>query len=324
MIKDSLNFNGWLGGAVLAVLGAGLLPACGSSSHSGTGGVGGSIGAGGQGGGAVVAHCGLELVPNDTRDTATAYVLGTPVTTCIDTEADIDMYSFTVPANNPAGGFVRLTFTDVGVSGALDVNLYSAVDNSQVDELYKIDGGASIDAYLAVAAGTTYRIAVSQFTSSAVPFRYTMTATYTGLVDLYEPNDTKDAAKPIGVGTAITAYQAAGYVQDPYVGDALADWYSVVLAGGSAMANTTVKMSTVPTDIMGDVQLFDPDGVAIGESYSTTPGANVTLVAQAAVAGTYLIKVSPFSGAPAPAGEIKLGVPPDHFTRPYTLTVTQP
>jgi hypothetical protein len=310
---------------MLAVIAAGLLPACGSSGHSGTGGVGGSgLGTGGHGGTTVTGVCPLEAEPNNTRDTATPYVLGTPVTACIDKPVldndDIDMYAFTVPANNPAGGFVRLTFTEVGITGALDVKLYSAADNSEVAEIYTIDSGASIDGYLAVDAGKTYRIAVGEFASVMLPFRYTMNAVYTGVVDLYEPNDTKDAAKPIAVATPITAYQTAGYVEDPYAPEAFADWYSVVLKAGA----TVVKMSTVPTDIMGDIHLFDPEGAEVHEEYSTTPGANVTLMKEVATAGTYTISVTPFGGAPKAADEIAGGVPPDHFTRAYTLTVTQP
>jgi hypothetical protein len=229
------------------------------------------------------------------------------------------MYSFTVPANNPAGGFVRVTFTEVGINGDMDVKLYSATDNSEAKEIYTINSGSSLEGYLAVAAGKTYRIAVSDFAGNS-PVRYTMNTVYTGLVDLYEPNDTRETAKPIAVGTPISAYLSTGYVEDPYTGDAFVDYYSVALAAGSVV----IKMSTVPTDIMGEVQLLDPDMVAVGEGSSTTPGANVTLTAEVATAGTYTVQVIPYLGWPDPAGEIVGGLPPDHFTRPYTLTVTQP
>jgi hypothetical protein len=174
---------------------------------------------------------------------------------------------------------------------------------------------------MAVAAGQTYRIAVSDFGGSS-PVRYTMNTAYTGLVDLFEPNDTRAAAKPIAAATPVTAFLSAGYVDDAsYKGSALADWYSVALTAGTAM----VKMSTVPTDTMGDIQVFDPEGAEVGsEAYSTTPGANVTWTGTIAVSGMYTIQVSPFAGAPKPSGEIVGGMPPDHFTRPYTLTVTQP
>ena len=320
MTKDSLSAKGFLGAAVLALLGAGLLPACGSSGArvgvGGAGGAGGTVGAGGA-----LGLCPLnEPEPNDTRDTPTPYVLGSTVVACIGSDLDVDMYAFTAPATDPAGGYVVLSFSQVGVTGALDVQLDSATDNSKIGEIYKVNEGTSINGYLAVAPGHTYRIAVSQFTYTKVPFRYTMTATYTATADFFEPNDTKATAKPIGVGTAINAYQSAGYVTDTYSGDSFADWYSVVLAAGPP----TIKFIPVPTDIPGDLSLFDPAGEKVGEMYTLTQGADVTLMADVAVAGTYTISLVPFGGGPLPADEITGAAIPDHFTRPYTLLVTQP
>ena len=51
-------------------------------------------------------------------------------------------------------------------------------------------------------------------------------------------------------------------------------------------------------------------------------GANVTVMMKAVTAGNYFIQVGLFGGATDGAGKgIML---PDHFTRPYTLTVQQP
>jgi len=306
--------------------GAGLLPAaCGGGSHgTGMGGQGGraSPGLGGAAGSSVVlGPCGLpEIEPNDTRDLATPYVLGSSVVACIGAGDDKDVYSFTAPATDLAGGYVLLSLTEVGPTGLVDVTLFSAADNSSVDEIYKADGGASLFAYLAVAPGVSYRIQVSAFAGAGAPYRYTMKAAYTPIVDAYEPNDTKDTAKAITLATPITASMTAGYVGDPYKGEALADWYSVPLAAGSV----TIKLTTVATDIMGDIQLFDPDGTSVDEKYSTTPGANVTLTAEVMTPGSYKFFIQPFAGAPPAAGEAVGMVAPDHFTRPYTLTVTQP
>jgi hypothetical protein len=149
-----------------------------------------------------------------------------------------------------------------------------------------------------------------------------MLAAYTPLADPYEPNDTRDTAKPIPLGTPITAFESTGYVGAPYDGAAFADWYSVPLAAGTV----TIKMSNVPTDIRGDIYLFDPDGTQVNEAYTIDEGANVMLMSAAAdVAGTYKIQIVPFGGGPPAAGmTLAAAPPPDHFTRPYTLTVTQP
>jgi len=286
------------------------------------GGQGGGVlpGLGGAGG-TVVGPCGLpDVEPNDTRDLATPYVLNSTVVACIGTANDVDVYSFTAPATDPAGGYVLLSLTDVGATGNVDVTLFSAAANSSNDEIYKTDDGASLFAYLAVAPGVTYRIQVNQFAGGTALYRYTMKATYVPLADAYEPNDTKDTAKPIALATPIMAFLSAGYIAEPYKGEAFVDWYSVPLAVGAA----TIKLANMPTDIAGDVQLFDPRGEKVGEMYTTTNGANVMLTADVMTAGTYKLMVEPFSGGPRAVGEVVAMVPPDHFTRPYTLTVTQP
>ena len=309
--------------------GAGLLPAaCGGGSHgSGMGGQGGGVspGLGGAGGVSALGPCGIaEVEPNDTRDLAIPYVLGSTVVACLGTPtgtgSDVDFYSFTAPATDLAGGYVLLSFTEVGAIGNIDVTLYSATDNSSVDEIYKADDGASLFAYLAVAPGVTYRIQVNPFAGGGAAYRYTMKGTYVPIADAYEPNDTKETAKPIALTTPIMASLSAGYVQDPYKGEAFADWYSVPLAAGSV----TIKLANVPTDIYGDVHLYDPNGESVDEKYSDTKGANVMLTATAMTAGTYTLAIEPFAGGPPAAGEAVAMVPADHLTRLYTLTVTQP
>src|SRR3954468_6758503 len=128
-LRSVLTLTRFLGGAALLMLGTGLLPACGGGG-GGTGGHGGS-GTGG-GGGASLGPCGfLETTePNETRDTAAPYGLNVPLLGCIGSSTDVDMYSFTPPATDLAGGYVTISFTDVGTAGSPDVFLYSAADNS--------------------------------------------------------------------------------------------------------------------------------------------------------------------------------------------------
>lgn len=307
MTKRSLRLYGFIRGAGLLILAAGLLPACG----------------GGHGGAPLAGPCGFLDVtePNETRDTASPYGLSAPLTGCLDSSADVDMYSFTAPATDVAGGYVKLSFTDVGTAGSLEVNLYSAADNSRITNIYSTTDGGSLYGYLAVAPGVTYRIEVKAVALQA-PFRYTLLAAYTALADAYEPNDIRDTAKPIPLGTAVTAFASTGYVGTPYDGVAFSDWYSVSLAAGMV----TLKMSNVPTDIRGDIYLFGPDAQQVDEAYSIDEGANVTLTpADAVPAGTYTVQVVPYAGGPVAADKIlPTALVPDHFTRPYTLLVTQP
>ena len=207
--------------------------------------------------GRLAGPCGfLEITePNESRDTATPFALNAPLTGCIGLPTDVDVYTFTAPPADLAGGYVMLSFTAVDTTGSLDVSLYSAADNSLIHEFYSATAGASLYGYVAVAPGVTYRVQVKPFTGQT-PFRYTMLAAYTPLADAYEPNDTKDTAKPIPLGTPIMAFQSTGYIGAPYEGEAFADWYTVPLAAGTV----TVKMTNVPTDIRGEIYVFDSEG----------------------------------------------------------------
>lgn len=65
--------------------------------------------------------------PNDTLETATMLVVGTPASAaiCIQDPPDRDFYKFTVPAD-ATSVTVSITFPD-GASGDLDLKLYDAV-----------------------------------------------------------------------------------------------------------------------------------------------------------------------------------------------------
>jgi hypothetical protein len=299
---------------------------CGSSSGGGVDGSGGSGGApdGGGGSGPDTAGgmpCGVpEMEPNNTRDTAVAYGAGTEVVGCVGTEEDVDFYELTAPAGDPAGGYYQGSLTNVG-TGLLEVKVYSATDNSLVlQNTYTTDSGGSLYFYWAAAPGQKYRVAVSSFSAWSTPFKYTLKATYQKVNDTFEPNDTRETAKPLTRGTAVMPYFFTGFRNGDIKAEEYQDWFSVML--DAAMA--TVKVENVPTDVRPQVKLLDPTGAAVDlpVTYNVTPGGSINSSVMIPTAGVHRVVIDIFSVEPEAAG--KAMTVPDSFTRPYTLTVTQP
>ncbi|HET6282246.1 MAG TPA: hypothetical protein VFH73_14875 [Polyangia bacterium] len=309
MRRRAIGFSGFLVFATLAGLSA-----CGSSGPAAVNPADGAAGSSGEVG--TLGPCGVtEAEPNDTRTTATPYTAGAVVPGCVGSETDVDLYQFTAPADDAAGGYYQVSLDDVG-DGFIDAKIYTAADNGSVNDVYKVDAGASVRLFFAAAPGQIYRVAVSNFSAFAKPFRYSFAAKYTKVADAYEPNDTRAMAKQITVGTPITAHLFTGYRAATIDNKEFLDYYAVTLAAGMA----TIKITTFPADALPDLTLYDPDGVEIDRQYSLTAGANVTIMKDV-TAGSYFISVGPFSTAPTTTDEgIAL---PDSFTLPYTLAVTQ-
>jgi hypothetical protein len=308
--------------ALLSVVGITLLVGCGSGSSGkpgvGTGSGGTGTGSGGTGGTGAPGSCGVtEAEPNNTRDTATAYTAGAAVVACIGADDDVDFYQFTAPEADVAGGYYAIAIDDVG-AGYADLKMYAVSDNGEIDHEYTDSAGASLRAFLAAAPGQQYRITVGSFSGFDLPFKYTLKATYTKVVDSYEPNDTRATAKPITLGTPVTATLFAGYRSATLDPDEYQDFYTLTLAAGTV----TAKLADIPSDVYGDLKVLDADGNEVDHSYSSTMGANVTITMKAVTAGVHFVRAGIFTAPPDGAGKgIML---PDHFTHPYTLTVQQP
>src|SRR5207247_2508235 len=126
------------------------------------------------------------------------------------------------------------------------------------------------------------------------PAQYTIKTMYKKIDDAYEPNDTREMAKPITIGTPITASLYAGFRSGSLKPAELADWYSVTAAAG----DLTASVENVPTNITAHVRIFDSTGKEVEYKIGANTGANVSVTAMGITAGTYQIGVEDFAVAP--------------------------
>jgi hypothetical protein len=268
-----------------------------------------------------IGPCGVpETEPNDTRDTPVALTAPTMFTACIGTPKDADYYELTTPSD-PGGGYFEFSITQVGAFEP-GVVMYSVSDKGKITEIYADSEGQDLNGFLAAAAGEKYWLVVSAFAGANTgPEKYTLKVNFTKAADAYEPNDTKETAKPITLGTPIMALMHQGYRSGSITIDDIVDWYTTTVAAG----NVTVKVENVPMDLEADIFVFDSTG-KMERSYSPNDGANAMLTVMDVAAGPIYVKVMPFfiSAPNDYAARIKPPITlPDHFTRQYKLTVSQ-
>ena len=268
-------------------------------------------------GGAVVAAAGCGFgEPNDTRDVPTSIALDTAYTgICLSGREDKDWYQFTAPSD-AAGGWVKVLLSNVH-NAALGAKAYAMGSNREIITAYTATDGESLAIYFSVKPGEKFGVVVDEFIGGDQVATYDMKLAYTKFDDAFESNDSRDAAKTITAGTAVEAYLAGLESAATPKGDDVSDWYAVNLSAGQA----SIKIQNIPTDLSPDYELVDVNGTRIDNGYTATNGEslirnNVAIPAT----GKYFVRVGAFNHV-EDAG--KGDVAPDHFTRKYSLLVSQ-
>jgi hypothetical protein len=283
---------------------------------SGAGGTGGS-------GGSPAMACGFpDFEPNDSRTTATPYTAGRQVRECVGSATDVDFFEVRSPAD-PAGGYFAGALTDVG-PGTIEVKVYSASDNAALlENVQSLDEGGSVYFYWAAAPGQTYRVAVGRFGGGSTPFAYSFTASYTAVVDAFEPNDVKAQAAMIAPGSAVSARMFAGHRAKLVTREEYFDWYRFQASAGTV----TVAIDEVPSNVSLLVELQGPAGSAInpsrGQEFNDTAGGSIMATFPVG-AGAHHLRVELWANRTDTAAQVSTPRVPDNFTKSYRLTVSQP
>jgi hypothetical protein len=306
----------------------------GSDDTSGAGGAGGSAsddsqlggdaGASetGQGGTPSTVPAGTDSCddgedpPNNTREEATAYTLGTDYQGCTQDTTDVDVYEFTIP-DDSRGGYVQVSLTDVGTDGDLDITVFSGLDNGSFLSNATNSVGTNLYLYFTAAPGASFHISVEDYNTVNAPNPYTFNATYVQVPDTHEPNDSRPEATAISVGEEVEGYMLGDRETSTGIpNENWFDWYQVDLEAGTV----TALLSIVASDIDGSITLFDPLGSQIANNADNTDGSSVQLEYTIEEAGAYYVRINPYSAPPPQGTTVDV---PEFLTTPYTLTVTQ-
>jgi hypothetical protein len=216
------------------------------------------------------------------------------------------------------GGYVHACVMGAG-AGTVRVTAYDGTGTAELARFEPQGPGAAVAFFFAVAPGQEYRIAIANEGAFAAPYTYTLVTTYTPVPDSFEPNDTLAAATPMTAGTPLQAYLFAGRHGAEDAPAAYDDYYRFSAVSGSF----TITLDDVPPDVAPRITLFGPDGTEWARISSGIKGGTVVLKSlMSGGPGDPIIQVAPWSDAPRSTGVGS--VPPEHFTRPYKLTVTQP
>jgi hypothetical protein len=278
-------------------------------------GIGGAGCGGTSAGPAPISACGFpDGEPNDDASRATPHDLGTMFDGCL-AAGDADHFALRAP-DDRAGGYIQGSIT--GAAGVVRVTVYDQAGGTELASFVAPGPEAPVTFFLAVSPSADARIAVRDAGGAASPYPYQLATAYTPLADPYEPNESRETAAEIGPGDSMAYLFAvrrdAG--DDPIAYD---DWYYF-----EATADTvSIRMQDVPTDVAARLFLHRADGSEVARVASGIVGGALTMRPPLPLeAGMYFLRVSPWAGAPAAMGEG--AAMPDHFTRPYRLTLEQP
>jgi hypothetical protein len=266
---------------------------------------------------AATACSGAEMVDNPCGVSGVErYMLGSEVVGCLGANADVRVYQVTAPGDG-VGGYVQASVIGAGAA-AVRLTAYDGTGTAELARFGSQGPGAAATFFLAVAPGQDYRFAVANEDTFAEPYTYTLATTYTQVPDSSEPNDTLGAPTPLAVGAPLQAYLFAGRHGGEDDPDAYDDYYRF-----SAVGSVTIRIEDVPSDVAPRLTLYGSDGKEAARVASGIRGGTVVLRALMLPGpGDPVVRVAPWSDAPQSMG--RGPSLPEHFTRPYKLSVSQP
>lgn len=304
--------TGSLGGAA----GASGETTNGSAGSAGAG-DGGTGGSGGTTSTPAGDPCeGSDVEPNDDDESTTLYEVGTAFDACLQSAEDVDFYEFSIPQDD-RGGVATVSITEVGPNGDTSLALWAAADDGEFHSTGTNTEGASVYFHFNAAAGATFRLAVTNYVDVNEPNPYRLTIAYHQVPDEHEPNQVRGQAVEIEVDEDVEGYLFAGWNNSTGIpNEDWYDWYSVELEAG----DTTFLIDVMASDIDHQIVLYDPLGTQIATDGTNTEGSSVQLEYEVPEAGTYFVRVNPYSAPPTVSNSLDI---PEYASIPYTLSVTQ-
>jgi hypothetical protein len=259
---------------------------------------------------------------NTSAANAWPYTLGSTFLGCLRDGSDERYINITTPSN-PAGGYVVVTFNNVGQT-AIDSFVYLAGATSpgqSVLEMMAGQDGDDLVYWFAAAPMTTYVVTAQDLFGMTFLAPYTFTATYTPVNDPLKPNDNESVATPINLAAPVQSFAFHGYTSDDNMADP--GWWSFYQVNFAA-APVTVNMTNVPSEIEMEVYVYGTEAEnysILGYGSSTSNGMSFSFTtSQTPLAGPHYLQVEP---AFNPTAYGSGSTPASYVTMPYTIEVTQ-
>ncbi len=238
-----------------------------------------------------------------------------------------DYHDFIVIPQNASPGYVKVTLTqnDEDLRPAMvisrDLNKGGAIISGSSA---KTNNPYNRTAYFSVHPGMTYSVRVYPFFNADTkdyPVPYTLSWEFTDRPDAYEPNDTRNDAKPIRLNEPIEAYAIAGYIKQYFIGstdDNTYDWYQVTLDSSDRISAEVLEK---PNDLDLNLRFITPAGRQVGTESVSTGNIKKIRTRNALDPGTYYLEVHQRMKGPRKSENDTKPIP-DHFDQPYKLIVT--
>lgn len=231
--------------------------------------------------------------------------------------ATTQSFSFTTP-DDLEGGVITIEvtgdqfFSDIRVAGA----------DGYFEQL---NGGGmpSARTRFVAAPAVTYEITIDEASVTATDESQEVTVSWSleTVVDCYEPDDSAAEATPLALGDTAKPFLFAGHTDNDWpTYEAHHDWFVIELESAGDLTLELVPpvaSSEEESSVATAVQLRDANDTILLDSYTL---ADPIVEVVAVPAGTYFVRIEPFSSPPFAAS---VGVGANWYT-PYELTVTAP
>jgi hypothetical protein len=260
-------------------------------------------------------HDGVEKVNNDDRDHAIPITQSARFYVAVNGEgSDDDWFAYHAPDDGRAHILTLLLEQETPVSAFLE--MFMAEDNTQIGGEHIIPTGTTRSVYVTVGPGTTTHFRFDSYVVSGSRGYVTLTLTDQVEQDDYEPNNTRQTAKSITLGQAVT-----GQWLDPQQSstvDLAQDWFAIDLAEGTATftfaslpSEGRVTVDYVPPGTVNPITLWSPPTGALESAGELT---NLT-------AGTYYFNIRQYNESAVLGASYN--VKPAYYDEQYSFTITQ-
>lgn len=254
-----------------------------------------------------VEDCGHpDALGNDDREHAVNF--GSGATICVLDSSDHDWFYVDTPDDHRAH-VIQLDFTETAGSW-VNASVIASADGSSLGDVHPSQRGLKLSAFVTVGPATHTLFDFHGFVANTDTTRIDVSMLTE--MDEHEPNNDRESASAIQVGSEVTAQLINPYVSE--TNQQIQDWYRLDLAAGKH----TVKVTAVPSDLYPTFAVVDSAGAVLSSNaHGANRGATFSFTFTAEAAGAYFLRVENF----VDQAVLYAGVRAASYTEPYKFQV---